>query len=540
MRIFVFLFFFNTFYLSSIAQKPKKNIDSLLDLSVKHMYSKPEKSRKYAQKALKIAQKMKLSTKIIVGTRMIGNTYTVQAQHQKAIKYYLKALDIAQQNKNLLEESKTYNVLGVLYEQREYYQKAKLYYQKASNPKAKDLEHIANVLYNLGNVYLKLNETEAALSNFFKAIEIRKKNKIQGSLAGEYSSIGIIYKKQKQYGIALEYLNQACEEAKKSNSSLSLVSAKNTIAEIYLEQDKLSLALEEALIAYETADKASIHDKAMNSLELIAQVYEAQNNYPKAFQYLQKYIFVKDSLFGHEREKEISDIQKQFEAEKQNQALEIRDKKIEILEKEKQVKQTQTFFLILLSVLVLAVAFLIWWQLKSKIKRNKIIFEQKQEMYEAKSELNQEKIRVQELEKNIVDKQLETYLEQMSQKDELIEELRQELDKLSHTEDIALLGYTNLSKILDKVESEEDWDNFRQNFEKIHRNFFTELKRQFPKLTPSETRLCALIKLNLSNKESASILSIAPESVKKARYRIRKKLNLDSEDKLNEFIMNLI
>lgn len=215
-KIYILLLLLSFVSLYSTAQN-KKEVNSLLNLAIKNLYSKPELTRKYAQKVLKIAKSKQLNKEIIISTRMIGNSYTIQAQHQEAIRYYLKALSIAQKQKNIIEESKTYNTLGVLYEQRKYY-------KKASNPKVKDLEHTSNVLYNLGNVYLKLNETEAALSNFFKTIEIRKKHKISGSLSAEYSSIGVIYTKQKKYVTALEYLQQAhpkhkTQEKKESKSN---------------------------------------------------------------------------------------------------------------------------------------------------------------------------------------------------------------------------------------------------------------------------------------------------------------------------------
>ncbi|MCB0469322.1 MAG: helix-turn-helix transcriptional regulator, partial [Flavobacteriaceae bacterium] len=58
-------------------------------------------------------------------------------------------------------------------------------------------------------------------------------------------------------------------------------------------------------------------------------------------------------------------------------------------------------------------------------------------------------------------------------------------------------------------------------------------------LSPAELRLCMLLRLNLSSKEIASILRITPDSVRIARYRLRKKLTINTKDDLQTFILNL-
>jgi DNA-binding CsgD family transcriptional regulator len=80
---------------------------------------------------------------------------------------------------------------------------------------------------------------------------------------------------------------------------------------------------------------------------------------------------------------------------------------------------------------------------------------------------------------------------------------------------------------------------FESNFEKVHFEFFEELKAFFPDLTPKELQLCAFIKMNLGNKEIALIQNITVRGVETARYRIRKKLNLKPEEDLVDFFLKL-
>ena len=85
---------------------------------------------------------------------------------------------------------------------------------------------------------------------------------------------------------------------------------------------------------------------------------------------------------------------------------------------------------------------------------------------------------------------------------------------------------------------DKDWDDFRIYFEQVHHRFFQELQARFKDLTAKELRLCALMKLNLSSKEIATILGISVNSVKMARYRMRKKIGVNSETDLTCFMIN--
>lgn len=86
---------------------------------------------------------------------------------------------------------------------------------------------------------------------------------------------------------------------------------------------------------------------------------------------------------------------------------------------------------------------------------------------------------------------------------------------------------------------ETDLGNFFSNFEKLYPNFKDSLCRISSNLTANELKLCAFLRLNLSSKEISEILHITPESVHKARYRLRKKLHLSSKDDLSNFILNI-
>jgi AraC family transcriptional regulator, chitin signaling transcriptional activator len=89
------------------------------------------------------------------------------------------------------------------------------------------------------------------------------------------------------------------------------------------------------------------------------------------------------------------------------------------------------------------------------------------------------------------------------------------------------------------LNDEEHIRVFETNFERVHHEFFEQLKLHYPDLNQKELRLCALVKMNLSNKEIAPILNISIRGVETARYRLRKRLSLNQDDNMVEFLEKL-
>lgn len=89
----------------------------------------------------------------------------------------------------------------------------------------------------------------------------------------------------------------------------------------------------------------------------------------------------------------------------------------------------------------------------------------------------------------------------------------------------------------ENITYDDEWSVFQENFDLIHENFFRNLKERYPSLTPSDLKLCTLLRLNYSTKEIAKLLNISIRGVESARYRLRKKLLLEETDNLINFLI---
>jgi DNA-binding NarL/FixJ family response regulator len=82
------------------------------------------------------------------------------------------------------------------------------------------------------------------------------------------------------------------------------------------------------------------------------------------------------------------------------------------------------------------------------------------------------------------------------------------------------------SSLKDGAYLDDEWDKFKLHFEQVHPSFFTDLRSAHPTLTKHELRLYAYFHINMSTKEIAALLNIAPASVRQAKARLNKKMSM--------------
>ena len=86
---------------------------------------------------------------------------------------------------------------------------------------------------------------------------------------------------------------------------------------------------------------------------------------------------------------------------------------------------------------------------------------------------------------------------------------------------------------------DDNWDTFAENFNIVYDNYIQKLVTRFPLLKKNDLKLCAYLKMGLSSKEMASLLNTSTRSIETARYRLRKKLDLDSGASLTHFLQQI-
>lgn len=173
---------------------------------------------------------------------------------------------------------------------------------------------------------------------------------------------------------------------------------------------------------------------------------------------------------------------------------------------------------------------------------NRLRLVQHQQQIEAKFE-KEHKERINRLEKErLLDeikmkrKELANSTMVAAKKNEVLMEIQGELNKeKGKFNEYRLKNITR--KINAAVKNKDEWQVFETNFNELHEDFFKNILAAYPKLTSKDLKLCAYLKMNLSSKEIAPLMGISIRGVEVHRYRLRKKIDLDKNVNLTNFLI---
>ncbi|OQP44039.1 hypothetical protein A4D02_11250 [Niastella koreensis] len=479
--------------------------------------------------------------------------YFSNQRNGKALEYFTTALNMASQLELKESEAEIYNNMGWLYYKQDKFPQAFEYMIRANNIIQKigyeNYPHASRYLYDLGYIYCDFGNYEKARLYLTEAIRYSFSNSLYAIRT--LNTLGLAYRELKQYDSAILYFNRGLDTARaihnvawtgilsgnlgsvyyflkhydeavpllKTDYELSMASrewtsAANTIIMLAdLDLDKhlvqaAALKLDEArdVLSRQTDRRPFVYYALQK-----ARLFKYQKRYDSAFAYLDTARRVVGKL-NQRRDALV------FSQAEQKVAVELHLSEIKLLESEKSKMVLVRNFIIVVILLVLIIAAQLIFRQQLKQKKNK------------------------ELLNNAV-RQLHYYIESVREKNQLINQFKQEIELL-HAQPEQYIMLQEKEEIAAKLKqysilTENDWNEFRNLFEKVQIGFFSTLKQRFPDLTPSEQRLLALMKLNLSKREMAGMLGIAPDSIKKTRQRIRKKINVIDDVALEELVASL-
>lgn len=454
-----------------------------------------------------------------------GIIYDERGEFRKALDFYRQSYELSEETGYMRQRSMSAAVMGILYQERDSLEQALLYYQKALEAaEALNSSHAkATIMLHMSSVYQDKELFEEALKLNNKQIDIARAENSKFLEAQGLENLANLYHDQGN----LERSNRYFRESKSIYQAIgypeSPVIITNSLARNLLQQGAVTEAIEGGSQALSMAQTIGSLEESRKALELLVKAYTEQENYHLAYQAQAQLTAVNDSLYNKEQEKQIAQMQMRYESEQKEQ-------EIALLQKKHEKAQLMRYALIAGLILIVLIGLLIYNRQRLKIKKNR-------------AELENTRLKEQKLKQDLEfkNKQLTTHSLHLVQKNETMKELKDRIGSLRKRQD----GDTDraLQKLKNMVDYsfslDEDWEQFRLYFEEVHTGFFDALKKQYPDLTANELRLSALVKLNLTSKEIATILAITSDSVKTARYRLRKKLDMDTEENLTNFMMNV-
>ena len=416
---------------------------------------------------------------------------------------------------------------------QEYYEKAGEVFRKIGSD-----DGVAMVNTNIGLLWRERKQEDSALAFFIRAQNGFAQSGNQLNEAKTLINLGTSRIRngdtlggQADFERSLKLATQLRNPAETGTAFLKL-----SHLELMLRHPEKAISL--AREGLRLADSVNYFIAATTLHQILSEAHYMQEAYDSAFYHLDIAFEAKDSIFSQEAQKSIAELEIKYKTQ-------LKENEIEILRARNELGTIRTFWLLTLAAALLLVAVLIYLRQRAIVARETRLKEAAQKTRLAEKALAEAEIKNAESEKKRLTAELEYKGRELSnlalhivQKNELLERLNAEIrDLRSESSNSDGQKLKNLSLFTNQMLSlEKDREEFQIFIQEANQNFFASLEDQFPKLTPRDRRLCAMIKLGYSSKEISSILNIETSSVEVSRYRLRKKLGIEKSINLQDFL----
>jgi tetratricopeptide (TPR) repeat protein len=509
------------------------------------------KSERYGKEALELSEKLNFKPGVAMANRVIGVSHWARGNFYQALTHLFISRDQYKQLQDLLGEGNTTLNIGLVYSDQTYYKEALNHFFQAEKifEHLKRDDRLATTYTKIGTVFIDQKKYDEAYGYLIKALDIHQKNNYVFGVLEACNRLGILHRDQGNYEDAEKYLQRSLALAEQRNDHEHIAKNLENLGSIQLKKGNYAQAERYLTRGYPIAEKHG-YKKWLRDIAIdLKNLYSLIGNHKASLFYFEKYQLIRDSIFNEEKALQMANLQIEQEIKDKEQKLKLRTQEIILLEEQARFDKLTTMALIGMILTLALVSFIIFRNQKFRIKKNEQLLLNNRQLYlsqQALTEAKLENARLREEELNLAlsfkNKELTSYTVNFIHKNELLDELRKKLEALKKQVDSSLTK--ELNTILRLVQTnqniDKDWEDFKRTFENVHHNFFSELLTRCPELSPTELKLCALIKLNLDPKEVASMLGISPESVKTSRYRLRKKLGLPQEKSLTDFMMGFL
>lgn len=519
---------------------PRNKARSLMNMSIGYRNKADYRSAiKIIEQALALHEKEGNDVGVAMAYGELASNYNYMLEYDKSINLLLKAIKILKAEKNTKQLVAIKQKLANTYLAKENYKFAIDLYREclAEFKQGGMTKNYYMTQMNLGEALIQVNDLEGAKKSLSEAIVGLEPFGDKEMLGIGHSKIGNLEntlgntkKAVASFQKAMDYLvpsgsNRVVRIAGEYINLLNKVGDHKKALEVIALTDRLK-----------KFNSANIQDRMVYK-NAVADTYKATNNEKEAIKAYQHTIAIMDSITDNEKKSAVEEIQAKFQTELQrekNLGLEANNKMLQATMKSEQ-NLMLLYVLVSIAIIVLILLFLRGYWLKAKLQK--------------------EELKSVEAEKNMIKQQHEYEQELTNAQKETIEEKQRELTSTT----LRMANYQDsINQIIDKCESnvyakvsdvkkelqslikqKDYWKQFETRFNSLHPEFSSTLTNKYSKLTKNDVEFCSLLKLNLSNKEIASLLQISHESAITKKYRIKKKMDIHDDADFERMLMEI-
>ncbi|MDW8286890.1 MAG: tetratricopeptide repeat protein, partial [Flammeovirgaceae bacterium] len=369
-------------------------------------WSAYEKVIEYLEMALTVTREINDKQKETDVANLIGLSYLNIGKPKDALKYFVIIKDNLKSNPDQGAYVSALRRLTDIYQRVGDYENALKYNQEILEIKQKqnDLAGAATQLNYIGFLYKQLNRENEALKVFEDAVKLnRELNRPERDNTSLLINIGVINQNKGNLNKALSTFQEVLNIAKSSGEPSEIANAEKYIAATYISMGDFNNARKYIEDAISNAKKAGRTDILESSYKRLAQIHKLAGNTKKALEVFEEYVQLKDSLLEVEKRKQVEQLAKSAEAEKQ-------ENKLRLLQMDQEMQQLQLQNL----------------QMEAKRKEQELELQaQRLSMLEQEKLLQETKLKQEQLEKDKIVQDLLLARQQLD-----AEQRAQEIDRL--------------------------------------------------------------------------------------------------------------
>jgi tetratricopeptide (TPR) repeat protein len=502
-----------------------ENAASMADYYV--IYDSLNEAKEYYTLAAKYFDELDMDFDLAELLMVLGNIYLSQSNYSEALMYYQKSQHISEENNFNTILPHIYNNTGIIYINLGEKEKALNHLMKAYKGfKTLDLkENVAHAVSNIASIHLNDSKDSLAINYYNEALKMFKET---GNLIGAsyiYLDLGNNEFDKGNYTKALEYYNEGHDQIVSQSTeylgpkSRALVAILGNLGRVHYHLGNKQKAIEYLEESLALARQNHYINWIESSTYELSKIYESEGEFDKALKYFKTYEQYGDSILNESSIKRITQLEMQFEFDKEMKERELEDARRETAQ---QRKEFIYLLFISLGVFIAIIAILMYINQRSKTSRI--------ELKRQNLKLEHEKLQ-QELEHR--NKELATNVMYLLSKNEFITSTAEKLAKakMSFKQENQKIIQDIIRDLLFNS-SKDVWKEFEVRFQDVHSEFYNNLNKKFPDLTPNEKKICAFLRLNMSTKDICAITYQSVRSINMARFRLRKKMELDTDENL--------
>ncbi len=358
----------------------------------KRNFGEIEQSGDSFQKALEIYKEIDDKEGIAKTYLNIGNLFKIQGNLKTALDNYLQSLKFFEEVNDKYMVAQLYQNIGIVYSDQDDREKALDNYNRALDIFADldEIRGIAEVNNNIGNNYADNKEYELAISYYQKSLKLFEEIGYTPMIAHTFYNLGDANNKIRNFDKAKEYFDKSLKIYESMNYGPGMALCYNGLGEYYYYLSEYEKAIGFLEKAKEISIETDIITSSIDAVEWLSLNYEKIGEYKKAYENHVLFKKYNDSIFNENNEKAITALSMQYEFDKKEKIREVEEQKKEAIQKEKDkwnfiVKSG----LSLLVILMLAIAVISVVNFRRKVKANRLLKAQKEEIEHQKVELEQ-------------------------------------------------------------------------------------------------------------------------------------------------------